>query len=59
MSQPQTTISQQPDLTPVSIDPTPLLEHGNSPTAIILAISILLWVLRPVMLKQKSTSSKK
>jgi hypothetical protein len=57
MSQPQTIITQ-PDLTPVSIDPTPLLEHGNSPTAIILAIAILLWVLRPVML-QKSKSSKK
>ncbi len=59
MSQPQTIISQQPDLTPVSIDPNPLLEDGNSPTAIILAISTLLWVLRPVMLKQKSGSSKK
>lgn len=58
MSQPQTIITQ-PDLTPVSIDPTPLLEHGNSPTAIILAIAILLWVLRPVMLQQKSSSSKK
>lgn len=40
-------ITSQPDLTPVSIDPTPLLEHGNSPTAIILAIAILLWVLKP------------
>ena len=58
MSQPQTIITQ-PDLTPVPIDPTSLLEHGNSPTAIILAISILLWVLRPVMLKQKSGSSSK
>ena len=52
MSQPQTIITQT-DLTPVPVDPTPLLEHGNSPTAIILAISILLWVLRPVMLKLK------
>ena len=46
MSQPQTIATQKPDLTPVLIDPTPLLEHGNSPTAIILAIAILIWVLR-------------
>ena len=59
MSQTETIITQQPDLSPITIDPTPLLEHGNSPTAIILAIAILLWVLRPVMLKQKSSCSKK
>jgi len=50
-SQPQTIITQ-PELTPVTVDLTPLLEHGESPTAIILAIAILLWILRPVMLKQ-------
>ena len=58
MSQPQTIVTQ-PDLTPITIDPTSIIEHGDSPTAIILAIAILLWVLRPVMLKQKSSSSKK
>ena len=58
MSQPQTIISQQPDITPITIDPTPILEH-DSPTAVIMAIAFLLWVLRPVMLKQKSGSSKK
>ena len=41
MSQPQTIVTQ-PELTPVPIDPTPILEHGNSPTAIILAIAVLL-----------------
>lgn len=54
-----TIISQQPDLSPITIDPTAIVEHGDSPTAIILAIAILLWVLRPVMLNQKSDSSKK
>ncbi|MEO0834676.1 MAG: hypothetical protein AAFY16_01545 [Cyanobacteria bacterium J06642_3] len=58
MSQLETIMSQL-DLTPLSIDLTPLLEHGDSPTAIILAIAILLWVLRPIILKQKSSSSKK
>ncbi|MBW4545496.1 MAG: hypothetical protein KME25_13770 [Symplocastrum torsivum CPER-KK1] len=57
MSQAQSTISaSQPSTTTLPIDPTPLLE-SNSPTAIILAIAILLWVLRPVMLLQKSGSS--
>ena len=42
------TIVTQPDLTPITIDPTPIVEHGDSPTAIILAIAILLWVLRPL-----------
>lgn len=58
MSQPQTIITQ-PELTPIAIDLNPLLEHGDSPTAIILAIAILLWILRPVMLKQQSSTSKK
>jgi hypothetical protein len=39
------------------IDPTVLLQNGNSPTAIILSIAFLLWVLRPVMQQQKSGSS--
>jgi len=57
MSQVQPTIyTSQPSTTTLPIDPTPLLE-SNSPTAIILAIAILLWVLRPVMLLQKSGSS--
>ena len=51
MSQTETIVSQQPDLTPITIDPTAIVEHGDSPTAIILAIAILLWVLRPVMSK--------
>ncbi|MBW4545553.1 MAG: hypothetical protein KME25_14065 [Symplocastrum torsivum CPER-KK1] len=38
------------------IDLIPLLE-SNSPTAILLAIAILHWVLRPVMLLQQSGSS--
>ena len=57
MPQAQPTIyTNQPSTTTLPIDPTPLLE-SNSPTAIILAITILLWVLRPVMLLQKSGSS--
>ncbi len=57
MPQVQSTIyTSQPSTTTLPIDPTPLLE-SNSPTAIILAIAILLWVLRPVMLLQKSGSS--
>ncbi len=57
MPQAQSTIyTSQPSTTTLPIDPTPLLE-SNSPTAIILAIAILLWVLRPVMLLQKSGSS--
>jgi len=57
MPQAQPTIyTSQPSTTTLPIDPTPLLE-SNSPTAIILAITILLWVLRPVMLLQNSGSS--
>ncbi len=57
MPQAQATIyTSQPSTTTLPIDPTALLE-SNSPTAIILAIAILLWVLRPVMLLQKSGSS--
>lgn len=52
-------VTTQPDLTPLPINPAPLLEHGDSPTAIILAVAVLIWVLRPVMLKQESGSSKK
>jgi hypothetical protein len=60
MSQTQPTIyTNQPSTTTLPIDPTPLLENGNSPTAIILAIALLLWVLRPVMLPNNSVSSKK
>ncbi|MBW4631474.1 MAG: hypothetical protein KME30_06100 [Iphinoe sp. HA4291-MV1] len=59
MSQAQTTkttVSQPTNSVP--IDPTPLLQ-SNSPTAIILSIAILLWVLRPVMLQQRSDDSDK
>jgi hypothetical protein len=57
MSQVQSTIyTSQPSTTTLPIDPTPLLE-SNSPTAIILSIALLLWVLRPVMQQQKSGSS--
>jgi hypothetical protein len=52
------TITTQPDLIPVPIDPTPLFKDPYSPTAIILAIAILLWVLRPVMLQQSKSSKK-
>lgn len=54
--QPQTQLglhTEQPMLAPIPIDPSHLLEHGDSPTAIILAIAILLWVIRPVMMKGK------
>jgi len=43
----------QPSTNILPIDPTPLLKDGNSPTAIIIAIAFLLWVLRPVMLKNR------
>lgn len=39
-SQPQTTHSTVPAISP--IDSTAIIEHGESPTAIILAIAILL-----------------
>ncbi|MEW6492364.1 MAG: hypothetical protein AB1589_07615 [Cyanobacteriota bacterium] len=57
MPQVQSTIAtSQTNTTIPPIDPTPLLQ-SNSPTAIILSIAILLWVLRPVMMQQKSGSS--
>jgi len=60
MSQVQTMIyTSQPSKYILPIDPMPLLENGDSPTSIILAIALLLWVLRPVMLQQNSRSSKK
>lgn len=58
MSQAQSMIStNQANPTTPLIDPTVLVQNGNSPTAIILSIAILLWVLRPVMQQQKSGSS--
>jgi hypothetical protein len=55
MSKEQATISiSQANPTTPPIDPTPLLQYGDNPTAIILSIAILLWVLRPVMLRQQS-----
>ncbi len=58
MSQSQSMIStSQANSTTPPIDPTVLLQNGNSPTAIILSIALLLWVLRPVMQQQKSGSS--
>jgi len=60
MSQVQTRIyTSQPSKYILPIDPMPLLENGDSPTSIILAIALLLWVLRPVMLQQNSRSSKR
>lgn len=53
------TYTSQPSSTTLPIDPTPLLQNGNSPTAIILALAIVLWVLRPVMLQQNSGASNK
>ena len=50
----QDTIStSQTNTNLLPIDPTPLLKNGSSPTAIIIAIAILLWVLRPVMLQNR------
>lgn len=58
MSQAQSMIStSQASSTTPPIDPTVLLQNGNSPTAIILSIALLLWVLRPVMQQQKSGDS--
>ncbi|MEQ8970591.1 MAG: hypothetical protein RIE73_09360 [Coleofasciculus sp. C1-SOL-03] len=55
MSQSPAPIStSQANPTTPPIDPTPLLQYGDNPTAIILSIAILLWVLRPVMLRQQS-----
>ncbi|MEH2056712.1 MAG: hypothetical protein V7K97_11280 [Nostoc sp.] len=59
MSQSQIkTHTSQPSTTSIPFDPIPLLQ-SNSPSAIILSIAILLWVLRPVMLQQKSYTSEK
>lgn len=59
MSQVQSTTStSQPGTLTLPIDPTALLQNGNSPTAIILAIAILLWILRPVMLRDSDSSKK-
>jgi hypothetical protein len=58
MSQAQSMIAtSQANSTTPPIDPTVLLQNGNSPTAIILSIALLLWVLRPVMQQQKSGAS--
>jgi hypothetical protein len=58
MSQAKSIISTSQAIpTTPPIDPTVLLQNGNSPTAIILSIALLLWVLRPVMQQQKSGSS--
>lgn len=57
MSQSQTTYTNQSNTTTLPIDPTPLLQYGNSPTAIILSIAILLWVVRPVMQQQKANTA--
>ncbi|MBD1926933.1 hypothetical protein H6F74_11830 [Trichocoleus sp. FACHB-90] len=53
------TYTSQPGTTTLPIDPTLLLQYGNIPTAIILAIAILLWVLRPLMLKNSGFSKKR
>jgi len=45
--------TSQPNTNILPIDPTPLLKNGNSPTGIILAVAVLLWVLRPVMLQNR------
>ncbi|NEQ37654.1 MAG: hypothetical protein F6K40_15840 [Okeania sp. SIO3I5] len=45
--------TSQPSTNILPIDPTPLLKNGDNPTAIILAVAVLLWVLRPVMLKNR------
>ena len=45
--------TSQPNTNILPIDPTPLLKNGNSPTGIILAVAVLLWVLRPVMLQNQ------
>jgi len=50
--------TSQPSTTNLPFDPIPLLQ-SNSPSAIILSIAILLWVLRPVMLQQKSDTYEK
>jgi len=37
--------STQQTVPPIAIDPQPLIEHGESPTAVILAITILVSVI--------------
>lgn len=41
----QQPISTQPTSSLVPIDPTPIIQHGESPTAIILAVAILIAIL--------------
>jgi hypothetical protein len=47
------TLTKQPNAINLPVDIGLLLQYGNSPTAIILAIAFILWILRPVMLKRK------
>lgn len=55
MSQVQPTIyTSQPSTNNLPIDTTALLRHGDSTTAVILAIAVLLWIIRPVMLQRES-----
>ena len=51
--------TNQPSTNILPIDLNPLLEHGNSPTAIIIAVTFLLWVLRPVLLVTLKNRKKK
>ena len=48
--------TSQPESPQMILDPSLLIEHGNSPTAIILSIAILIWVLRPVLMRQSGGS---
>ncbi|MGD1717728.1 hypothetical protein [Dapis sp. BLCC M172] len=51
--------TSQPSTNILPIDLNPLLENGNSPTAIIIAVAFLLWVLRPVLLVALKNRNKK
>ncbi|WP_426545973.1 hypothetical protein [Dapis sp. BLCC M126] len=51
--------TSQPSTNMLPIDLNPLLENGNSPTAIIIAVAFLLWVLRPVLLVTLKSRKKK
>ncbi len=51
--------TSQPSTNILPIDLNPLLENGNSPTAIIIAVAFLLWVLRPVLLVTLKNRKKK
>ncbi len=51
--------TSQPSTNILPIDLNPLLENGNSPTAIIIAVAFLLWVLRPVLLVTLKSRKKK